>query len=383
VGASRAALPSSWSQLSRDQRRLKHALRLVRRRITKSPALDPVTSASIAQLHHVDDRVLRGIRRIGSRSRVRYVDPNGKTVSDPAVLQRIKSLVIPPAWTDVWICPDPAGHLQATGRDARRRKQYRYHPQWRVVRDEVKYGRLLAFADALPRIRARTETDLRRPGLAREKVLAAVVQLLERTLIRVGNEEYARQNHSFGLTTMRSHHARVRGADMHFEFRGKSGVSHAIDLHDARLARIVKACRDLPGHELFQFVDDDGRRQSIGSSDVNAYVREITGQPFTSKDFRTWGGTVLAACELAGTTLPDTKRGTTQQIADAVKAVARKLGNTVAVCKKCYIHPAILNAYAAGSVIDTRKPEESVVDLILEERDSTEGRPDFHSSYAR
>jgi len=304
-------------------------------------------------------------------------------VSDPAVLQRIKSLVIPPAWTDVWICPDPAGHLQATGRDARRRKQYRYHPQWRAVRDEVKYGRLLAFADALPRIRARTETDLRRPGLAREKVLAAVVQLLERTLIRVGNEEYARQNHSFGLTTMRSHHARVRGADMHFEFRGKSGVSHAIDLHDARLARIVKACRDLPGHELFQFVDEDGRRQSIGSSDVNAYVREITGQPFTSKDFRTWGGTVLAACELAGTTLPDTKRGTTQQIADAVKAVARKLGNTVAVCKKCYIHPAILNAYAAGSVIDTRKPEESVVDLILEERDSTEGRPAFHSSYAR
>jgi DNA topoisomerase I len=384
VGASRArtALPASWSQLSHDQRRLKHALRLVRRKITKSPALDPVTSASIAQLHHVDDRVLRGIRRIG-RSRVRYVDPNGRTVSDPAVLQRIKSLVIPPAWTDVWICPDPAGHLQATGRDARGRKQYRYHPQWRAVRDEVKYGRLLAFADALPRIRARTAADLRRAGLPREKVLAAVVQLLERTLIRVGNEEYARQNHSFGLTTMRSHHARVQGADVHFEFRGKSGVAHAIDLHDARLARIIKACRDLPGHELFQYVDADGQRQSIGSSDVNAYVREITAQPFTSKDLRTWGGTVLAASELARTKPAQTKRGTTQQIANAVKSVARKLGNTVAVCKKCYIHPAILNAYAAGSVIDARTPEESVVDLILEERDSTEGRTAFHSSYAR
>jgi DNA topoisomerase-1 len=391
-----SSLPSSWRHIARDERRITHALRLVRRRITKSPEIDPVTSASIAQLHHVDDRVLPGIRRVGSKTRVRYVEPNGRTISNGKVLQRIKSLAIPPAWTDVWICPDPDGHLQATGRDARGRKQYRYHPQWRAVRDEVKYGRLLAFAASLPLIRTRTAADLRRPGLPREKVLAAVVQLLERTLIRVGNEEYARQNHSFGLTTLRSHHARVHGADVHFEFRGKSGVSHAVDLRDARLAPIIKACRDLPGHELFQYVDARGRRQSIGSSDVNAYLREISGQPFTSKDFRTWGGTVLAACALARTTPQRTKRAVTQQVVNAVKAVARKLGNTAAVCKKCYIHPAVLDAYAHGGVIDAgrstasfgganalRAEERAVVDLILEERDSIEGRTAFHTSHAR
>ena len=368
----------------------------MRRRITTSPELDPVTSASIAQLHHVDDQVLPGIRRIGRRPRVRYVDPDGKTISKAVVLQRIKSLAIPPAWTDVWICPDPDGHLQATGRDARGRKQYRYHPQWRAVRDEVKYGRLLAFAASLPRIRARTAADLRRPGLPGEKVLAAVVRLLERTLIRVGNEEYARQNHSFGLTTMRSRHARVHGADVHFEFRGKSGVSHAIDLHDARLARIVKACRDLPGHELFQYVDGGGQRRSIGSSDVNAYLREITGQPFTSKDFRTWGGTVLAACALARTSPSGTRRDMTKRIVKAVEAVAEKLGNTPAVCKKCYIHPAVLAAYSRGGVIVSRgtcvalgstnalSPEEqAVVHLIIEQRGSLERTPLFHSSYAR
>jgi DNA topoisomerase-1 len=360
VGASRArpTLPASWSQLSRDDERTKRALRIVRRKVTKTPSLDPIESAAIAELHHVDDRQLPGIRRIGHRSRVRYVDPHGRTVSQPAVLQRIKSLAIPPAWTDVWICPDADGHLQATGRDARGRKQYRYHPQWRAIRDEVKYGRLLAFAEWLPRIRARTAADLRRTNLPREKVLAAVVRLLERTLIRVGNEEYARQNHSFGLTTMRSRHAKVQGADVHFEFRGKSGISHAIDLHDARLARIVKACRDLPGQELFQYVDAHGQRQSIGSSDVNQYLREIAGQPFTSKDFRTWGGTVLAACALSQTSRQSASpRSTKQQIVSAVKAVSQKLGNTVAVCRKCYIHPAVLDAFADGAVIDTRSPD--------------------------
>jgi DNA topoisomerase-1 len=346
-----AALPASWSQLSRDEQRSKRALRLVRRQVAKTPALDPITSAEIADLRHVDDRATPGIRRIGNKTRIRYVDAHGRTISAPAVLQRIKSLAIPPAWTDVWICPDPRGHLQATGRDARGRKQYRYHPKWRAVRDEVKYGRLLAFADALPRIRARTAADLGRPGLPRDKVLAAVVRLLERTLIRVGNEEYARENHSFGLTTMRSEHAKVRGADVHFEFRGKSGVSHAIDLHDRRLARIVKACRDLPGHELFQYVTRDGRRHSIGSGDVNAYLRDITGQPFTSKDFRTWGGTVLAACALAGAHRTGAAKPTKRQIVDAVKAVSNKLGNTVAVCRKSYIHPAVLDAYIQGSVI--------------------------------
>jgi len=350
----------------------------VRRKIRHTPALDPIESAAIAQLHHVDDRLLPGIRRVGRKTRVRYVAPNGRTVSDATVLGRIKSLAIPPAWTDVWICPDPDGHLQATGRDARGRKQYRYHPQWRAVRDEVKYGRLLAFADSLPRIRAHTASDLRRDGLPREKVLAAVVRLLERTLIRVGNAEYARDNHSFGLTTMRSRHARVRGADVHFEFRGKSGVSHAVDLHSARLARIVKACRDLPGHELFQFVDGGGQRQSIGSTDVNTYLREISGQPFTSKDFRTWAGTVLAACALAEAAHQlRSARSTKQQIVNAVKAVSQKLGNTVAVCRKCYIHPAVVDAYMDGAVIDvvsSKEPfgrenalsaeEESVVELL-------------------
>jgi DNA topoisomerase-1 len=277
----------------------------------------------------------------------------GATVSNPAELQRIKSLVIPPAWTDVWICTDPRGHLQATGRDARRRKQYRYHPRWREVRDEVKYGKLIAFAQALPRIRQRTDSDLRKNGLQREKVLAAVVQLLEKTLIRVGNEEYARDNGSVGLTTMREKHAKIRGGRVRFEFRGKSGIEHAIDLHDLRLARIVKALRDLPGYELFQYVDTGGHRQVIDSADVNAYLREISGQDFTAKDFRTWAGTVLAAkarAEVAGfKSSTDAKR----KIASAIETVAKRLGNTKAVCRKSYIHPAILDAYMEGATIQT------------------------------
>ena len=255
----------------------------LRRRVSKVPSLDPIASADAASLHHVNDATLPGIRRVGSRARVRYLDPAGRRISRPDVLQRITSLAIPPAWTDVWICPSPDGHIQATGRDARGRKQYRYHPRWREVRDEVKYGRLLAFAAALPAIRTRVNRDLKRSGLSREKVIAAVVQLLERSLIRVGNEEYARNNHSFGLTTMRDAHAKVNGAHVRFEFMGKSGVSHRIELNDARLARVVKACRDLPGQDLFQFVDAEGRRQAIGSADVNQYLRETTGQPFTSK----------------------------------------------------------------------------------------------------
>ncbi|HXD73499.1 MAG TPA: hypothetical protein VN628_07180 [Vicinamibacterales bacterium] len=328
---------------------------------TALAAIDPVTSAEIAELHHVDDRTLPGIRRLGSRAHPYYVDAYGRRVTSHTTLSRIKALVIPPAWTDVWICPDPKGHLQATGRDARRRKQYRYHPQWTTVRDEVKYGRLLAFAKALPKIRARTNRDLNLPGLPREKVLAAVVRLLEKTLIRVGNEEYARENHSFGLTTLKSNHASIHGSTMHFEFRGKSGVSHAIDLDDARLARIVKACRHLPGHELFQYVDGDGARQAIGSADVNAYLRDIAGQPFTSKDFRTWGGTVLAACELARSAA----RGavTKRTLTEAIKTVSRRLGNTAAVCRKCYIHPAVLEAAAAGSFV--ANPHEQAVVALL------------------
>jgi DNA topoisomerase-1 len=290
--------------------------------------------------------------------------------------------VIPPAWTDVWICTDSRGHLQATGRDARGRKQYRYHPRWREVRDEVKYGKLIAFAQALPRIRQRTDADLRKNGLQREKVLAAVVQLLEKTLIRVGNEEYARDNGSVGLTTMREKHATVTGTTVRFEFRGKSGVQHAIDLRDARLARILKACRDLPGYELFQYVDEDGRRQAIDSADVNEYLREISGDEFTAKDFRTWAGTVLAAKALAEVATFASNAEAKRNIVHAIEAVAKKLGNTKSVCRKCYIHPAILDAYMDGATIETVKtralrlarsrpslsPEEAAVVGLLERR---------------
>jgi len=357
-------LPASWAAVFRDERRAKRVTRRIRRTAEKAARVDPVTSAAIAELRYIDDRVLPGIRRIGARTRVRYVAANGGTVSDLKTLQRIKSLAIPPAWTDVWICPDPDGHLQATGRDARGRKQYRYHPRWREVRDEVKFGRLLAFAASLPRIRRRASADLRRAGLPREKVIAAVVQLLEKTLIRVGNEEYAHANHSFVLTTLRNGHAKINGASVHFEFRGKSGITHAIDLHDARLTRVVKACRDLPGQELFQYIDADGDRQAIGSADVNAYLKETAGQPFTSKDFRTWAATVLAAqvlAETANSGASPTKR----TIKRAVERVAEQLGNTAAVCRKSYIHPAILDAYSAGRAIERKIPcERAVVRLI-------------------
>ncbi len=315
--------------------------------------LAPPESARIAGLRYVDDRRTPGIRRIGSTSRVRYVAPIGRTIGNAAELRRIKALVIPPAWKDVWICPDPRGHLQATGRDARGRKQYRYHPRWREVRDEVKYGRLIAFAEALPRIRRRAAADLRKRGLPREKVLATVVQLLEKTLIRIGNEEYARDNGSIGLTTMRDRHAQIDGNTVRFEFRGKSRIHHAVDLRDERLARIVKACRDLPGYELFQYVDGDGTRQTIDSADVNAYLRETSGEGFTAKDFRTWAGTVLAANALAASAAFTSRAEAKRRIVAAIESVAKRLGNTKAVCRKCYVHPAILDAYMDGATIET------------------------------
>jgi DNA topoisomerase-1 len=348
-----ASLPAAWRNLNREKRRQAAAASRIRSLARAKAALPPPESAKIAGLRYVDDRRIPGIRRIGSKTRIRYVGPNGRTVSDRAELQRIKSLVIPPAWTDVWICPDPRGHLQATGRDARGRKQYRYHPRWREVRDEVKYGRLISFAQALPKIRRRTSANLRLSGLRREKVLAAVVQLLEKTLIRVGNEEYARENRSFGLTTMRDQHAKIKGTTVHFEFRGKSGVEHTVDLHDARLAKIVKACQELPGYELFQYVDDDGTRQTVDSADVNAYVREISGEDFTAKDFRTWAGTVLAAKALAEVATFKSNAEAKRNIVKAIESVAKRLGNTKAVCRKCYIHPAILDAYMDGATIET------------------------------
>jgi DNA topoisomerase-1 len=276
----------------------------------------------------------------------RYYRADGRPIRNQAELKRIARLAIPPAWTDVWICPDPRGHLQATGRDARGRKQYRYHPEWRETRDETKYERMPAFGAALPKIRARIAADLARPGLPREKVLATIVRLLETSLIRVGNEEYARANQSFGLTTLRDRHVKVNGSSVKFEFRGKSGIRHSVSVSDKRVARIVRSCRDLPGQELFQYLDDEGQRHSVGSGDVNDYLREISGEPFTAKDFRTWAGTVLAYA--AFRELAVDQKISSKRVVQVIDAVAGVLRNTRAVCRKSYIHPGIIDACMDG-----------------------------------
>jgi DNA topoisomerase-1 len=314
--------------------------------------MDPIASAKAAGLVYTTDEG-PGIRRVGTGTRARFVNARNRPLRNPADLKRIRALVIPPAWTHVWICPNPRGHLQATGRDARGRKQYRYHPKWREVRDSTKYGRMIAFGRALPVIRRRTDADLRKDGLPREKVLAAVVQLLEKTFIRVGNDEYARENRSFGLTTMRDGHVKVAGSTVRFIFRGKSGVDHALALDDRRLARIVKQCRDLPGQELFQYRDANGKIVDVGSADVNAYLKEITGEEFTSKDFRTWAGTVLAAQLLRDFERVDSAAGAKKNVVAAIEQVAKRLGNTRAVCRKCYVHPAVIDAYLDGSMMRT------------------------------
>jgi DNA topoisomerase-1 len=314
--------------------------------------VNPLDSARAAGLRYVSDET-PGIRRARQGDRFCYVDARGRTIDDETWLARLEALRIPPAWTDVWICPQPNGHLQATGRDARGRKQYRYHPRWREVRDEAKYGRLIAFGQALPAIRARVEQDLRRRDLSREKVLATVVRLLETTLIRVGNREYARANRSYGLTTMRDKHVHVGDDKVTFTFCGKSGKQHTITLNDRRLARIVKRCRDLPGYELFQYIDERGQRQTIGSSDVNDYLREMTGQEFTAKDFRTWAGTVLATTTLRELAPHGSAAEAKKNIGRAIEHVAEQLGNTPTICRKCYVHPAVLDAYLEGSLVDT------------------------------
>jgi len=321
-----------------------------RKRSLNHPA--PEDSARAAGLRYTSD-ARPGITRTGRASSFRYRTSDGRLIRAADELRRIRALVIPPAWKDVWISPDPRGHLQASGRDARGRKQYRYHAKWRVVRDETKYHRLIGFAQALPAIRKRTALDLRTFHLTREKVLAAVVQLLEKTLIRVGNDEYARENQSFGLTTLRDGHVDVRGGRVRFIFRGKSGVEHDINLDDRRLARTIKACRDIPGYDLFQYYDEEGKRHSIGSDDVNAYLNAITGEDYTSKDFRTWAGTVLASQMLRDFEKFDSDAQAKRNIVQAVESVAKRLGNTKAVCRKCYIHPAILEAYVDGSMLKT------------------------------
>jgi DNA topoisomerase-1 len=280
----------------------------------------------------------------------RYRGPDGSVLRDAETLRRIRALAIPPAWTDVWIAPSAQAHLQATGRDARGRKQYRYHAQWRQHRDETKYTRLIVFAQALPRIRRRTERDLAEPALTRTKVVAAVVRLLEKTLIRVGNEEYARTNGSFGLTTMRDKHVAVDGPQVRFEFKGKSGIEHSVTLHEPHLARVIKRCQDLPGQALFQYVNEAGQRQTVDSADINDYLREAAGADFTAKDFRTWAGTVLAAMALREfETIASTTDGK-RNVVRAIERVAARLGNTTAVCRKCYVHPAVLDSYLDGSL---------------------------------
>jgi DNA topoisomerase-1 len=312
---------------------------------------DPLRSARAAGLKYTSDE-RPGIRRVKAGRGFRYLTARGKPAS-PRDVKRIHALVIPPAWTDVWISPDPDGHLQATGRDVRGRKQYRYHQKWREVRDDTKYARMLEFGRALPVIRSRTDADLRRDGLPREKVLAAVVKLLEKTFIRVGNDEYARDNRSFGLTTMRDGHAKVSGSTVSFIFRGKSGVEHDLELDHARLAKIVKQCRDLPGQQLFQYRGERGAVTDVGSADVNAYLQDVTGQDFTSKDFRTWAGTVLAAKLLRDYEAVDSEARAKKNIVTAIEQVAKRLGNTRAVCRKCYVHPAVIDAYLDGSMMKT------------------------------
>lgn len=289
-----------------------------------------------------------GLTRITAKDGFAYRDTHGRPVSDETTLSRIKALVIPPAWTDVWICPSARGHIQVTGRDQKGRKQYRYHPDWRQDRESVKYSRVIAFGRALPRLRKRVQADLARRGLPREKVLAAVVAVMEITLIRVGNEEYARANRSFGLTTLRDRHARITGAGAVFEFRGKSGKVHQTGFRDRRLARIVKACQDIPGQRLFQYIGEDGRRHAVESADVNAYIREVLGEDFSAKDFRTWAGTLSAARGLVMHPPAASAAEAKRNVAACVKAVAGLLGNTAAVCKGAYIHPLVLESYERG-----------------------------------
>lgn len=326
-----------------------------RRPRSRTPATaagsDPIDAAEAAGLRYVSD-TMPGIRRKKSGSGFSYVATDGTTIKDAGQLARIKALAIPPAYTDVWICPSPNGHIQATGRDARGRKQYRYHPKWRETRDETKFGRILAFSECLPRLRRRLDEDLSKSGLPREKVLATVVSLLDCTGIRVGNDEYARANRSFGLTTLQDRHVEVSGSSIRFEFRGKSGKSHKVALSDRRLARIVQRCQDIPGEDLFQYLDDDGVRQTISSGDVNGYLREISGQDFTAKDFRTWSGTKLAVAALTEIGECSSQRQAKSNILRAIDRVAEQLNNTRAVCRKYYVHPSVFQLYAAGTMLE-------------------------------
>jgi len=342
---------------------------------------DPREAARSAGLVYVSDED-PGVRREGAAPNFRFRAPDGKLVRDQASLERIRSLAIPPAWTGVWICARPNGHIQATGRDARGRKQYKYHPQFREVRETTKYEHMLEFARALPSVRARLAEHMALPGLPREKVLATVVHLLETTLIRIGNDDYARTNKSYGLTTLRNRHVKVDGTQLRFQFKGKSGRTWNLQLKDRRVARVIRACQELPGQELFAYQDAQGEVRRINSSDVNAYLRDITGGDVSAKDFRTWAGTVLAALTLRDMVNDGTPTTTRKNLRGAIAQVAARLGNTPTICRKCYVHPAVLAAYAEGSLalqIETDeesnpasrgslRPEEAAVLQLLESR---------------
>ncbi len=344
--------------------------------------VNPVEAAESAGLDYVSDEE-PGIRCRRAGKGFAYQGLDGKVVRDPKILARIRKLAIPPAYADVWICPTDTGHIQATGRDAKGRKQYRYHPRWREVRDSTKFEHMLDFAKVLPAIRARIDADMARRGLPREKVLATVVHLLENTLIRVGNLDYAKQNKSYGLTTLRDKHVDVDGAKLRFVFKGKSGKSWNLQVKDRRIARIVKACQDVPGQHLFQYVDENGQRQRVASTDVNSYLREISGRDITAKDFRTWAGTVLAAIALQEFELFDTNAKAKKNVRAAIEKVSARLGNTPTICRKCYIHPEVLNCYLEGALLEgiqqeveaelrdelaSLKPEEAAVLTLLQRR---------------
>ncbi|GAB3773584.1 DNA topoisomerase IB [Ramlibacter monticola] len=343
---------------------------------TPSPA-DPREAAESAGLVYVTDED-RGIRRERKGDAFEYLRPGGERLRDEASLERIRKLAIPPAWTEVWICNRANGHLQATGRDARGRKQYRYHPQFREVRESTKYEHMLEFAQALPAIRGRLAEHMALRGLPREKVLATVVHLLETTLIRVGNDDYARENRSYGLTTLRNPHVKVEGSELRFQFKGKSGKTWRLQVKDRRIAKIVRACQDLPGQRLFQYLDEQGEVREVTSADVNAYLREVTGSDITAKDFRTWAGTVMAALALRECEAVDTKATQKKNIRQAIERVAERLGNTPTICRKCYVHPEVLNAYVEGNLLleiggrvdelAALKPEEAAVLALLQGR---------------
>lgn len=328
--------------------------------------LDALTAADDAGLYYVND-ARPGITRRRRGKGWSYRRPDGSVIDDPAERAWIDSIVIPPAWTDVWISPVPDGHILAVGRDAKGRKQYRYHPRWREVRDGNKYHRMADFGQALPCIRARLDEDLARRGLPRDKVLGAVVHLLDETLIRIGNAEYAEENESYGLTTLQDEHATIDGSLVQFEFRAKSGIEQEVELRDRRLARIVKACQDLPGEELFQYLDDDGRVVDITSGDVNEYLRSVTGGSFTAKDFRTWGGSVTAAEALVALGPARSKTDAKKKVVAAIDVAAGKLGNTRTVCRNCYVHPKVTEAYEGGDLFDAFDKAEEGEKLSLGE----------------